>query len=230
MASDNEFAVETRATNITWHRPAVGRRDKEKLLSQRGILLWFTGLSASGKSTIAHALEHELYRTGYLTAVLDGDNIRHGLNRDLGFSHREREENIRRIGEVAKLFTENGVITMTAFISPFRSDRDKIRASLGEGNFIEIHVKCPLEELQRRDPKGLYKKALAGEVREFTGISSPYEEPLHPEITLDTSLLSPDECVQALLRLLREWKVLNRCASPGGAGNATANIAPRSPS
>ncbi|MFO0754141.1 MAG: adenylyl-sulfate kinase [Thermodesulfovibrionales bacterium] len=222
MTGKNEFAVETRATNVTWHRPAVGRQEKETLLSQKGILLWFTGLSASGKSTIAHALEHELYRSGYLTAVLDGDNIRHGLNRDLGFSHREREENIRRIGEVAKLFTENGIITMTAFISPFRSDRDKVRASLGEENFVEIYVKCPLEELRRRDPKGLYKKALAGEVKEFTGISSPYEEPLLPEIILDSSLLSPDECVQELLRLLRERRVLNRSSSADGTGNAAA--------
>ncbi|MBZ0156381.1 MAG: adenylyl-sulfate kinase [Alphaproteobacteria bacterium] len=220
--SNNEFTVETKATNVTWHRPAVSRQEKEKLLSQRGILLWFTGLSASGKSTIAHALEHELYRAGYLTAVLDGDNIRHGLNKDLGFSPREREENIRRIGEVGKLFIENGIITMTAFISPFRSDRDKVRASLGEGNFIEIYVKCPIEELRRRDPKGLYKKALAGEVKEFTGISSPYEEPLSPEITLDTYVNSPGECVQALLRLLREWRVLNRYTSAGETGTVAA--------
>ncbi len=192
------------ATNITQHAPIISRQDKEKLLGQKGILLWFTGLSAAGKSTIAHTLESELLKRGYLAAVLDGDNIRHGLNKDLGFSHDDREENIRRIGEVAKLFVGNGVITMTAFISPYRADRDRVRANIQNGDFVEIYVKCPMDELERRDPKGLYKKARAGEIKEYTGISAPYEEPANPEITLDTSELSLPECVDTVLNYLNQ--------------------------
>jgi len=184
------------ATNITWHEAHIKRDKKEKLIGQRGLLLWFTGLSASGKSTLAHKLEMELYNSGNLSIVLDGDNIRHGLNKNLGFSSEDRKENIRRIGEVAKLFVETGVITMASFISPYRADRDRVKSLFQEGDFIEIYVKCPLDELERRDPKGLYKKARQGLIKEFTGISAPYEEPVAPEIVLDTSRLSIDECAQ----------------------------------
>jgi len=186
------------ATNITWHEAHIKRDKKEKLIGQRGLLLWFTGLSASGKSTLAHKLEMELYNSGKLSIVLDGDNIRHGLNKNLGFSSEDRKENIRRIGEVAKLFVETGVITMASFISPYRADRDRVKSLFQEGDFIEIYVKCPLDELERRDPKGLYKKAREGVIKEFTGISAPYEEPVAPEIVLDTSRLSIEECAKIL--------------------------------
>jgi adenylylsulfate kinase len=192
-----------KTTNITWSSPSVTRRDKEELLGQKGVVLWFTGLSASGKSAISHALEKRLCGLGYFPVVLDGDNIRHGLNRDLGFSPEDRDENIRRIGEVAKLFAENGVITMTAFISPYRADRDRARSNLAGGDFIEIYLKCPMEELKRRDPKGLYKKALEGSLTDFTGISAPYEEPLQPEIVLDTSETPLGACVDRILEELR---------------------------
>jgi len=186
------------ATNITWHEAHIKRDKKEKLIGQRGLLLWFTGLSASGKSTLAHKLEMELYNSGNLSIVLDGDNIRHGLNKNLGFSSEDRKENIRRIGEVAKLFVETGVITMASFISPYRADRDRVKSLFQERDFIEIYVKCPLDELERRDPKGLYKKAREGLIKEFTGISAPYEEPIAPEIVLDTSRLSIEECAKIL--------------------------------
>jgi adenylylsulfate kinase len=198
-----------KSQNITWSHSSVKREDKEKLLGQKGILLWFTGLSATGKTTIAHSLERSLYESGYLSVVLDGDNVRHGLNSDLGFSPEDRDENIRRIGEVSKLFTENGVITMTAFVSPYRADRDRVRANLTAGDFIEIYLKCPLEELKRRDPKGLYKKAVEGAIQEFTGISAPYEEPLRPEIILDTYDTQLDECVERILSYLRSRKIIN---------------------
>jgi adenylylsulfate kinase len=199
-----------KSQNITWSQSSVTREDKEKLLGQKGTLLWFTGLSASGKSTIAHAVERLLCETDHLAVVLDGDNIRHGLNNDLGFSQKDREENIRRIGEVAKLLAENGVITMTAFISPYRADRNRVRASLNEGDFIEIYLKCTLTELKKRDPKGLYKKAEAGLIQDFTGISAPYEEPLKPEIILDTSELSCGECVERVMEYLRSRGIINQ--------------------
>ena len=197
-----------KSTNITWHKAHIGRQDKEKLLGQKGVLLWFTGLSGSGKSTIAHGVEENLYNMGYLTVVLDGDNIRHGLNKNLGFSPEDRAENIRRVGEVAKLFVETGIITMTAFISPYRSDRDKVRTLLQKDDFIEVYVKCPLEVLEKRDPKGLYKKAREGIIKEFTGISAPYEEPLNPEIILDTSVLSPENCIKNVIDYLIRYKYL----------------------
>jgi adenylylsulfate kinase len=197
-----------KSENITWSRSFVSRKDKEKILGQKGILLWFTGLSATGKSAISHALERKLSDADYFAVVLDGDNIRHGLNKDLGFSPQDRDENIRRIGEVAKLFAENGVITMTAFISPYRADRDRVRNKLADGDFIEIYLKCPLEELRRRDPKGLYKKAMEGEIREFTGISAPYEEPLKPEIILDTYETPLNECVETILNYLRSHHIV----------------------
>jgi adenylylsulfate kinase len=172
------------------------------------VVIWFTGLPSSGKSTIAHIVEEELYRRGHLCYVLDGDNIRHGLNKNLGFSPDDREENIRRIGEVAKLFAQAGVITMTAFISPYRGDRDKARQLLEGGEFIEVFVKVPLDVAEQRDPKGLYKKARAGEIKEFTGISAPYEEPVQPELTIDTSLHDLKESKKIVIRYLEEKKIV----------------------
>lgn len=176
-----------KATNIVWHGGNVTKADREELLGQKGVVLWFTGLSGSGKSTVAVAVEKKLYAGGHLPYVLDGDNIRFGLNKNLGFSPEDRTENIRRIGEVAKLFAEAGVITLAAFISPYRADRDLVRALLKEGEFIEIFIKCPVEECEKRDTKGLYKKARAGEIKDFTGISAPYEEPENPELVLETA-------------------------------------------
>lgn len=199
-----------KATNITWYKGVINQEDRERLLNQKGVVLWFTGLSASGKSTIAHAVEEKLFERGHLSFVLDGDNIRHGLNKNLGFSPEDRQENIRRIGEVAKLFTQAGVITMTAFISPYKNDRQQVRSLLKEGRFIEIFVKVPLKTAEERDPKGLYKKARAGEIKEFTGISAPYEEPTSPELVLDTHSLSVEECRNAVIRYLEEKHIIPR--------------------
>jgi adenylylsulfate kinase len=200
--------TEQKATNITWHQSAISKLDREKLLSQKGVVIWFTGLPSSGKSTLAHAVEEELYTRGHLSYVLDGDNIRHGLNKNLGFSPEDREENIRRIGEVAKLFAHSGTITMTAFISPYRKDRDKARQLLEDGEFIEVFVKVSLEEAEQRDPKGLYKKARAGEIEEFTGISAPYEEPLNPELVIDTDELNVEKSRDIVIRYLEEKKII----------------------
>jgi adenylylsulfate kinase len=183
--------------DVVWHDHQVTRMNREKLLHQKGLLLWFTGLSGSGKSTIANTLAETLHAEGKLCYVLDGDNIRHGLNKDLGFSSSDRVENIRRIGEVAKLFVDCGVIVMTAFISPFRADRDAVRSLVGD-DFIEVFVDCSLSVCELRDPKGLYKKARAGEIKDFTGIHQTYEAPHSPEITVDSSKLSIQECVQAI--------------------------------
>jgi adenylylsulfate kinase len=202
--------TEQKATNITWHQSALSKLDREMLLSQKGVVIWFTGLPSSGKSTIAHAVEEELYTRGHLSYVLDGDNIRHGLNKNLGFSPEDREENIRRIGEVAKLFAQAGVITMTAFISPYRRDRDKARHLLEDGEFIEVFVKVSLEEAEQRDPKGLYKKARAGEVKEFTGISAPYEEPLNPELVIDTDELDLEKSKSMVIQYLEEKKIISK--------------------
>lgn len=199
---------EQKATNITWHEHKVSREDRENLLKQKGALLWFTGLSASGKSTVANEVTFQLQQMGKLTYVLDGDNIRHGLNKNLGFSPQDREENIRRIGEVGHLFADAGLITTTAFISPYRKDRDVARALLEEGRFIEIFVKASIDTCEKRDPKGLYKKAKAGEIKEFTGISAPYEEPLNPEITLDADTLSIEEEVQVVIDYLKEKHII----------------------
>ena len=176
----------SRATNITWHEQQVTRDDRQKLKGHRGIVLWFTGLSAAGKSTTASAVETLLNRRGAHTYVLDGDNVRHGLNKNLGFSAADRAENIRRVGEVAGLMADAGLITLTAFISPYRIDRDKVRASLGTGRFVEIYCNASLATCEARDPKGLYKKARAGEIEHFTGIDDPYEAPEAPEIVLDS--------------------------------------------
>jgi adenylylsulfate kinase len=195
-----------KATNITWHEGHVTRAERETLLKQRGATLWFTGLSGSGKSTIAFTLEHALVQRGHLAYVLDGDNIRHGLNKNLGFSAADREENIRRIGEVAKLFADCGVLTMTSFISPYRKDRDNVR-KLHEAAgvpFLEIYVSTPINTCEQRDPKGLYKKARAGELKNFTGIDDPYEEPLHAEMKIDATATSPQEATVLLLQFLTQ--------------------------
>jgi adenylylsulfate kinase len=194
--------TEQKATNITWHEANVTQTDREKLLNQKGCVIWFTGLSGSGKSTLALEVENTLYQREHLTYVLDGDNIRHGLNKNLGFSPEDREENIRRIGEVAKLFADAGVIAMTAFISPYRADRDNARDLLDEGRFVEVFVDCPLEVCETRDTKGLYKKARAGEIKEFTGISAPYEAPSHPELTVNTDSQTLEECTERVIAFL----------------------------
>ena len=173
--------------NIIKHDFVVQAGDRERLKGHRGVCLWFTGLSGSGKSTLANHVEQELLQLGLHTYILDGDNIRHGLNSDLGFSPEDREENIRRIGEVARLFVDSGTIVLTSFISPYRSDRNRVRMMIPQGRFIEVYVKCDLEVCKTRDPKGLYRKALNGEIPEFTGVSAPYEEPLNPELVLDNS-------------------------------------------
>ena len=193
-----------KATNITWHEGHVGRDERQKLLNQKGALIWFTGLSASGKSTIAYTLEHALVQRGHLAYVLDGDNIRHGLNKNLGFSAEDRAENIRRIGEVGKLYVDTGVITLTAFISPYRADRDTARETIGTDDFFEIFCDTPLTVCEERDPKGLYKKARAGEIKGFTGIDDPYEAPEKPEMVIDTSKMSPQEATVALCEMLEK--------------------------
>src|SRR5437016_8306685 len=198
--------ADIRATNITWHEGHVIREERTGLLRQKGATLWFTGLSGSGKSTIAFTLEHALVQRGHLAYVLDGDNIRHGLNKNLGFSAADREENIRRIGEVAKLFADCGVLTMTSFISPYRKDRDTVRGlHVAAGvPFVEVHVATPIGTCETRDPKGLYKKARAGELKGFTGIDDPYEPPVAAELVIDATSISPQEAtIQVLAHLER---------------------------
>jgi len=198
------------ATNVTWHEGHVSREQRHALLRQRGATIWLTGLSASGKSTIAFTAEHLLVEAGRLAYVLDGDNIRHGLNRNLGFSPEDRTENIRRIGEVAKLFADAGVLTFTSFISPYRADRDMVRTAHQAAGlpFIEVFVKASIEVCEQRDPKGLYKKARAGQLPEFTGISAPYEEPLSPEMVLDSGALTPVEAAKRLIDFLSKRALL----------------------
>lgn len=193
-----------KATNIKWHHGKITKAHRIDLMKQKGVTIWLTGLSGSGKSTIAVELEHALVENKHQAYILDGDNIRHGLNKNLGFSPEDRAENIRRIGEVAKLFTDANIITITAFISPYKEDRDNARKLQNEGEFIEIYVKCPLNVCEQRDVKGLYKKARAGEIKEFTGISAPYEEPSNPELTIDTSVVPVEESTRAILKYLEE--------------------------
>jgi adenylylsulfate kinase len=194
-----------KSTNVHWHEGRVSRGEREGRNGHRGAILWFTGLSGSGKSTLANAVDHRLHELGLSSYVLDGDNVRHGLNGDLGFSPEDRTENIRRIGEVAKLFTDAGTFALTAFISPYREDRDQIRATTDRpDDFVEIFVSCPLDVCEERDPKGLYVKARAGEIPEFTGISAPYEEPVTAEVVVDTAVSSLDECVDVVLNHLVE--------------------------
>jgi adenylylsulfate kinase len=185
--------------NIVWHHATVTRTRRQEQNGHRGAVIWFTGLSGSGKSTLAHAVEESLHQRGCRTFVLDGDNVRHGLCSDLGFSSEDRVENIRRIGEIAKLFVEAGVIVLTAFISPYRSDRERARGIVAHGDFVEIYCNTPLEICEERDVKGLYKKARAGQIPEFTGISSPYEAPENPELSIDTGKGEVDACVQQVL-------------------------------
>lgn len=194
-------------TNILWQETKIKRIDREKLLNQKGAVLWFTGLSGSGKSTIASMLESELHKKGYLTYLIDGDNLRYGLNSDLGFSNSDRSENIRRVSEVARLFVDAGIVTITTFISPFRKDRSNVRKLLGK-DFIEIYVDCPIEECEKRDPKGIYKKARNGEIKDFTGIDSPYEMPQDPEITIKTYEISKEQCIEKIVNYLRENKII----------------------
>lgn len=192
------------STNITWHIAAITRADREKRNGNRGVILWYTGLSGCGKSTIAIEVEKRLFDMGRHTYLLDGDNIRFGLNRNLGFSPQDRTENIRRIGEVAKLFVDAGIMVATAFISPYRADRDQVRALVAPGDMLEIYLRCDIGVCEQRDPKGLYKKARAGEISDFTGISAPYEEPLRPEIVMDSGVMSVDECAEIVVDYLRK--------------------------
>ena len=178
--------AEQKATNVTWHESRVSAADRRALMGHKSGLLWFTGLSGAGKSTVANTVDHLLHQRGVHTYVLDGDNVRMGLNKNLGFSPEDRTENIRRIGEVGKLFADAGLLTLTAFISPYRADRDEVRALFGAGEFLEVYVKASLETCEARDPKGLYKKARAGEIKGFTGIDAPYEEPENAELVLDS--------------------------------------------
>ncbi|KAI1107660.1 adenylylsulfate kinase [Jackrogersella minutella] len=228
------------ATNITWH-PSLTRRERNATRGQKGFTLWFTGLSASGKSTVATALEQHLLHLGIAAYRLDGDNVRFGLNRDLGFSDADRQENIRRIGEVAKLFADSSTVAITSFISPFRADRDLARSlhkAASEGvhagdepiPFVEVYVEVPLDVAEKRDPKGLYKKARAGEIKEFTGISSPYEAPEAPEIVIKTHESSVEECVAQIVRWLEEkdlipTKTLTATAADAAGSSGTAALA-----
>ena len=197
-----------KAENLTWHVGEVDKDARAAAHGHRGAVLWFTGLSGSGKSTIGHRVERLLTERGAFAYVLDGDNIRHGLNSDLGFSPEDRVENIRRIGEVARLFADAGAIVVSAFISPYRSDRDRIRGLLGDGEFIEVFVDTPLEICEARDPKGLYKKARAGEISGFTGLDAPYEAPEAPEVHLKTADLSVDEAAEQVIRYLVQHDIL----------------------
>ncbi|GAB0171228.1 adenylyl-sulfate kinase [Lysinibacillus sp. CTST325] len=190
------------SSNIVWHEASITKEERRTQNKHQSFILWFTGLSASGKSSVANAFARRLFERGNQAFVLDGDNVRHGLNKDLGFDEAGRKENIRRIGEVSKLFVENGQIVLTAFISPFREDRQVVRELVETGEFIEVYVKCSVETCEKRDPKGLYKKARNAEIPNFTGISAPYEEPGNPEIILDTERHSIEECVEQLTDIL----------------------------
>ena len=196
--------ADQKSTNITWHESTVSRADRQERLGQRGVTVWLTGLSGSGKSTVAVAAERALVDRGKVAYVLDGDNVRHGLNSNLGFSPEDRTENIRRIGEVAKLFTDAGLIVFSSFISPYRSDRDQVRDNMEDGDFVEVYVAASVETCEGRDVKGLYEKARKGEIPEFTGISAPYEEPAKPEVVLDTNTQTVEESVTELIRYLEE--------------------------
>ena len=208
------------STNIVWHHATVTRERREKQNGHKSFILWFTGLSGSGKSTLAHALEEQLHQMDCRTFVCDGDNVRHGLNKDLGFSQEDRQENIRRIGEMCRLFIEAGVIPLTAFISPFREDRNMVRRLAGEGNFIEVFCDCSLETCETRDVKGLYAKARRGEIKDFTGISSPYEKPENPELVVGTDNATVEECVDMITEYLRQREIID-CMAEGTltAGN-----------
>jgi adenylylsulfate kinase len=206
--SEQNSGGKPRSSNITYHEAQISREMREELNGHRSTILWFTGLSGSGKSTLAHAVEERLHQIGCRTFVFDGDNVRHGLCGDLGFSTEDRHENIRRIGEMSKLFTEAGVIALTAFISPFRYDRQMVRDLVVPGDFLEIYCDSPLEVCESRDVKGLYRRARAGEIPEFTGLSSPYEEPEAPELIVDTNRLTIEESVDVVLGLLEDRGII----------------------
>jgi adenylylsulfate kinase len=197
-----------KSANTVWHLATVTRQRREQKNAHKSAVLWFTGLSGSGKSTLAHAVEEHLHQNGLKTFVLDGDNVRHGLCKDLGFSDQDRKENIRRISETAKLLLEAGVITLTAFISPFKAERATARSLMPHGDFIEIYCCCPITVCEQRDVKGLYKKARLGEIKDFTGLSSPYEAPQNPDLIIDTAQLSLEQSVQQVLALLHERNIL----------------------
>lgn len=199
---------ESARRDIVWHHAAVNRAHRESRNGHQGLIVWFTGVSGAGKSTIAHAVEERLHQRGCRTFVLDGDNLRHGLCADLGFSPQDRAENIRRTGEVARLFMEAGMIVLAAMISPFRADREKVRALVADGDFIEIYCRCPLEICEQRDAKGFYRRARAGDIKSFTGISSSYEEPGSPDLILDTGFFSLADCADSVDILLRERNLL----------------------
>jgi len=203
------MSTPTQSSNTVWHHATVTRARRETQNGHKSAILWFTGLSGAGKSTLAHAVEERLHRMGCRTFVFDGDNVRHGLCGDLGFSAEDRRENIRRIGEMAKLFTEAGVIALTAFISPFRSDRERVRGLVPHGDFIEIYCRCPLEICEERDVKGLYRRARAGEIKDFTGISSPYEAPENPELVVDTGAAPLETCVDQVVGCLEARGILS---------------------
>ena len=197
-------------SNVVWHQSTISKKDRNKLLNQKPFVLWFTGLSASGKSTLANIVEQKLYKMKYNTYLLDGDNVRHGLNKDLGFNEESRVENIRRIGEVSKLFLNCGIITLTAFISPFKSDRKLVRELFDKGQFLEVFIDSSLEVCENRDPKGMYAKARKGEIKNFTGISSPYEAPLNPEIHVINNSITLDEASNQIISYLIDKEYINQ--------------------
>ncbi|WP_044746979.1 adenylyl-sulfate kinase [Bacillus alveayuensis] len=194
--------------HIIWHHALVTKQDRQRLNKHKSCTLWFTGLSGSGKSTLANTVDRKLFERGIRSYVMDGDNIRHGLNKDLSFSREDRKENIRRVGEVAKLFVDSGQIVLTPLISPFREDREMVKKLFSNNEFFEIYVKCPLNVCEFRDPKGLYSKARKGEIHEFTGISSPYEEPLTPDLMIETNLLTIEESAEKIISFLQEKEII----------------------
>lgn len=202
--------MNNKSSDTVWHHATVTRARREQLNGHKSVIIWFTGLSGAGKSTLAHAVEERLHQMSCRTFVFDGDNVRHGLCGDLDFSEEDRRENIRRIGEMAKLFVEAGVIALTAFISPFRADRLKVRNLTVPGDFIEVYCRCPIEVCEQRDVKGMYRRARAGEIRDFTGISSPYEEPENPELAIDTGSMPLDQCVDQVIGYLQGRGVIPR--------------------
>lgn len=196
------------AENIVWHQHEITKEMRAEQKKQTPCLIWFTGLSGSGKSTLAGALEQTLFEKGYHSYLLDGDNVRHGINKDLGFTDEDRVENIRRIGEMGKLFVDSGMIVLSAFISPFRADRRMVRDLVGDGEFIEVFMNTPLQTCEDRDPKGLYKKARAGQIKNFTGIDSDYEKPEHAEVQVDSSTMSVEECLSVLMDYLEKKDII----------------------
>lgn len=212
--------MEIRSSNVTWHERRLTREDYQRRNGHGSLVLWFTGLSGSGKSTLAHLVEEQLFEQGWYTYLLDGDNLRHGLNGDLGFTQGDRRENIRRIGEVSRLFVDAGVVVLTALISPYREDRDRVRALFGPAEFVEVFLDCPLEICEERDPKGLYRRARAGELPEFTGIDSPYEAPVAPEICLNTGIHDIEECVRRITAYLKQHPACWRSSAVSASGVA----------